>query len=385
MKNIIKTSQFISVTLDSGVVLVTGDTSSEMFKRIRDAKSDDDIIALIDTDYDNMDPLEKPVSADLRALVSGEISSDYLVIKGNSAYIPSISELTVPQDFAEQVLAAELEGKEDLLTTYLNFWTLISMNPDSNVRNNIFWFIRKWDIKISKSGLLIAYRNADYKKDGNFSKEFVDKVTNDYIKVRAQKQSPKNYFYADDDFKVLVSTKKGHIKPEDKETLADWYEAVTNTDSTPVFTDHHSHTFTIRIGETVSMPREKCCSDQNVSCSTGLHAGSAGWLTENYYGDTGLMVLINPAKVTSIPTVDDYGKLRCCEYLPVGIVHFDATGHIENMGIENGYEDQLLLEYAEDINNVDEDNYTLNMFHMYRIDRSRAIKNIMHIIEERGQ
>ena len=88
---------------------------------------------------------------------------------------------------------------KELLQTYINFWTLISMNPDSRVRDNVFWFIRKWDIKISKSGFLIAYRNADFKQGSSaYTKEWIERVTNDYIKIKAQKKSPNNYTYKGD-------------------------------------------------------------------------------------------------------------------------------------------------------------------------------------------
>ena len=79
------------------------------------------------------------------------------------------------------------------------------------------------------------------------------------------------------------------------------YRNVDTTDIEGVYTDHHSHTFKIRIGEMVTMSREKCDCDSSVSCSRGLHASSVGWLKQNYYGNTGLACLINPADVVAVP------------------------------------------------------------------------------------
>ena len=79
------------------------------------------------------------------------------------------------------------------------------------------------------------------------------------------------------------------------------YRNVDTTDEEGVYTDHHSHTFRIKIGEMVTMPREKCDCDSNVSCSRGLHIGGKGWLKKNYYGNTGLACLINPADVVAVP------------------------------------------------------------------------------------
>ena len=49
------------------------------------------------------------------------------------------------------------------------------------------------------------------------------------------------------------------------------YRNVDTTDEEGVYTDHHSHTFKIKIGEMVTMPREKCNCDSSVSCSQGLN------------------------------------------------------------------------------------------------------------------
>ena len=47
------------------------------------------------------------------------------------------------------------------------------------------------------------------------------------------------------------------------------YRNVDTTNTPDVYTDHHSHTYRIRIGEIVTMPREDCdCSSQN-ECSRG--------------------------------------------------------------------------------------------------------------------
>lgn len=47
------------------------------------------------------------------------------------------------------------------------------------------------------------------------------------------------------------------------------YRNVDTTNTPGVYTDHHSHTYRIKIGEMVTMPREDCdCSSQN-ECSRG--------------------------------------------------------------------------------------------------------------------
>lgn len=84
------------------------------------------------------------------------------------------------------------------------------------------------------------------------------------------------------------------------------------------YTDHHTNTTKIRIGEAVSMPREDCDNDPKQSCSEGLHLGAP-----SYVGTFGhperfvLACLCNPMNVVAVPYQD---KLRCCEYYPFGLV-----------------------------------------------------------------
>ena len=51
---------------------------------------------------------------------------------------------------------------------------------------------------------------------------------------------------------------------------------VKNIGNDTVYTDNYSHSFTIKIGEVVSMPREETDSDSNVSCSRGLMCSPLG-------------------------------------------------------------------------------------------------------------
>lgn len=116
------------------------------------------------------------------------------------------------------------------------------------------------------------------------------------------------------------------------------YRNVDTTDEEGVYTDHHSHTFKIRIGEMVTMPREKCDCDSNVSCSRGLHCSSVGWLKRNYFGNTGLACLIDPSQVVAVPHVEDYGKLRTCAYLPIKVIKYNEKNDVIPLDVEDGFD-----------------------------------------------
>lgn len=116
------------------------------------------------------------------------------------------------------------------------------------------------------------------------------------------------------------------------------YRNVDTTSEEGVYTDHHSHTFKIKIGEMVTMPREECDCDSNVSCSRGLHCSSVGWLKRNYYGNTGLACLINPADVVAVPHIDNYGKLRTCAYLPIEVIKYNEHDDVIPLDVEDGFD-----------------------------------------------
>lgn len=297
----------------------------------------------------------------LNILINGEYHKDIkpllehsniLTRRGMSVYMLKVSQLTIPEDFALKILEAELAGNREEINKYINFWTLVSLNPDSRVRNNLFWFIRKWDMEITQSGFVVGYRNVDLKEAGKFTPVQVKEII--------------NTFYTKKYIDGINPNEENICIGNNIYNLNKAYNEVVNNDCGPTFTDHHSHTFAIKLGQPVSMPREACDSDQEHSCSQGLHIGAKGWLKQNYYGGYGLQCLVNPAKVVAIPTIDDYGKMRCCEYLPVAMVSYDNRGSLVEPKISLHSDIQYLKEikgslYKGDINNKDIDNYEISV------------------------
>ncbi len=294
-------------------------------------------------------------------------NSRILNLRGNSVYMLSVSELSIPEDFVAKIIEAEEKEDETELTKFKNFWTLVSLNPDSRVRNNLFWFIRKWDMQITESGLIIAYRNADIKEEAKYSTKDTKWIINAYYQAK--------YIDHTNPDLILIDVN------DQKRNLGEVYNEIVNGDSSPIYTDHHSHTTEIRLGQPVRIPREECDAEQEHSCSRGLHVGAKGWLKQSYYGVVGLQVLVNPANVVAVPTIDDYGKMRTCEYFPTAIIDFDENGDI----IENSYSlhDDIAylkkLKYEGTINNKDIDGYEIAQ---YNLDRESMYENILARLDE---
>jgi len=205
---VIRYKNSLTIVLSGGRILQTDECTDEMFEKIKQFQIEDNEFETINL----LIPEAVDEYADNVRLIKfweKEEESSELTKKGNSVYWKSVSSLSMPMEFAERVMNAEKNKNKDELEAYRNFWTLLSLNPDKAVRENLFKFLEKWGMVITKSGLFVGYRNADiYKK--------LDK-------------------YGD-----------------------------------TVYTDHHSGTTRIMIGKMVTLDRAECDCDSSVECSRGL-------------------------------------------------------------------------------------------------------------------
>lgn len=272
--------------------------------------------------------------------------SKLLTKRGAMVIMPSVSTLSLPFDFVTKILSIEKSGDKHELQKYINFWRLISLNPDSRVRDNIFWFIRRWNMQISQAGFIICYRNVDIKNCGKFTDEQIEALIESYYL---------NKYLHKIDPASLASPLEGYTSLEEA-----YNKVVNEQQNSTVYTDHYTHSFNIQIGKPVTMDRLKCNSNQEISCSNGLHVGAKGWLRNNYYGEVTLQVLVNPANIVAVPTIDQYGKMRTCEYLPTGICHFENDVLIEpSVSIETDIKYLSEVSYDGQINNIDDGKYII--------------------------
>lgn len=377
---IVRLNSFCVVSFESGDSITIQNCTDEMYKKLTSVTTKKEVINII-----------YPETEEYNNFMDNINNSAYLTVRGNSIFIESISKLTLPEDFAKKILEAEMSGDEDKLNAYLNFWTLLSLNPNSVVRSNLFWFLNKWGMVISKSGLIVGYRNVNIKTNkSGLSEDLIAFVSNKRTVIKSiHKKSPSKYnvYKSIDD--IYFTKKEGSIIDTDDTyvgNLEELYQKITAEDDldTPVYTDAYTGKFTIRLGHIVSMDRELCDHDQEHSCSCGLHVGGKGWLTKNYFGDTPIRVLVNPADVVAVPTIDSYGKMRVCAYYPMDIVKFDDDGDIVDDGIETGFEEDFVnkISYSGEINNEDNDNYSINIPHYEEIDRDKMWENIRNLAKK---
>lgn len=338
---IIRILNSITVILKNGEIISSDICTDEIFNFIYNNQDDEELIKeILIPEF----TAKKKLIEVKKSLLENAGNSKYLVTKGNSIYIPTISELSVPEDLVNAILKAEDNNNEELIQTYLNFWTLVSLNPDSRCRQNLFWFLNKYGMTISKSGLFVAYRNVHIKKEGtNIKAELANFISSKYSQIKfVNKKSPKNYTVIEEKGVYSIVPINHQIDGDVIGNLDELYKELSNVEVSTIYTDGYTKTFNIKLGEIVSIPREKCDSTQEHTCSRGLHVAGKDWLQSNYFGDVGLMVLVNPADVVAVPPDDNYGKMRTCAYYPVSVVQFDDDGKIISLSIEDGFEDDFI-------------------------------------------
>lgn len=383
--NVIKVGTTITVVLDDGVVLSKPNCTKELEEQIWDAVKSEDKEQILYL----LSPKAKEALDEIRDLEEFEVkvgSSEYLTIVGSSIYIKSISELSLPVDLAKSILKAEIEGDKVLLESYLNFWTLVSLNPDSRARMNLFWFLKKYGMTITKSGLFVAYRNVEVKSVGKtIDLELTTFVSNAYVKIKKDKKSPSNFYVTETSGVSGYSLSKFNEGFESGTkslgSVKDLYEKLsksTEKSSVTIYTDNYTKSMEITIGKIVVMDRDKCDSVQENTCSRGLHVASKDWLLNNGrgFGNTTLLVLVNPASVVAVPPSDSYGKMRTCSYYPVKIVTKEELSQSEPI-IPDGYEDDFInsIELGE-VSNNDENPYFIPVPNIPELSEQTIIRSI---------
>lgn len=242
-----KLNNLITLSFSTGEVLDDIPNTEENWNYILQNKSDEKLVYNYFSKDDNYLSVED---------VAG---SNLLVYKDGVITMPLVSEISIPKDIVLQILNAEQSKDQKQINKWVNFWTFVSMNPNESVRDNIFWFLKKWNIQITDSGLIRAYRNVDIEQDANpkYTTDFIKNIINSYYKE-----------------KYVNHTDPSKIMDRDGKSLEFYYNDIMNDcNDTPTYTDHHSHTFKIKLGQPVRMPREETDQDSTVSCSRGSTCG----------------------------------------------------------------------------------------------------------------
>lgn len=256
----------------------------------------------------------------------------------NNIYLDGFFSTPVPEALMETVEQYVENGYPTEAIT--NFWKLLMSNPDKRVRKSLFDFYATHDFVLTDKGYMIVYKAVDYMN--MITQDTASFVSNAYLKVRKDwGTSPKKYVVYkqfgelgdDKDFELKMTKKvtfdKWDLTTKNIELVGRLDELQTNLDElidgdkSSVFTDMHTHSMEIRLGEPVHMPRSECDSDPARDCSHGLHVGATKYV-ENFAGSDSVILacLVNPMNVVAVPEYD-HSKMRVTEYFPFALGNFE--------------------------------------------------------------
>lgn len=278
---------------------------------------------------DNIEKKEKELVSHFLDIFDGV--DDFEVV-GDSVYFKDIKSVEIPS----VIVAAFLEilernkystGNLEINEEYqslkaFTFWLLL--NPIESAREDALDFVRKNNIPITSNGMLVTFRKVVSK--GKENKDLVKFISESYFKVKKWKKSPTN-------FKIVTISDSNNfeLKPFEFNVTDTEYICLGDlnflyknlpTLEENIFTDNHTRTKSIKIGEVYKEDENKVDLDNKKDCSNGLHSGSLSFGSFNSFGDTGVVCLVNPMKIRSVP-VSDCSKMRSSELFPVAIIDFE--------------------------------------------------------------
>jgi len=289
-------------------------------KRIRKDSPDAELVIALVKQYNSCNILEErqDIITKIEELCNPakkiEFNSDgrFEFDGGSAMYLKGTSD-PIPEFLAKKLL--EYIDKGLNVEALVNFWKNTLLNPDKGVRQQLFGFLEHNGHPITDKGYFLAYKavNVARKYDTETGEEVIsvsyDENTGDRI--------------------------------EEKLTQA------------MSFKPYHSgsHGMTVKVGTPITMPREECDSDPDVTCSAGLHVGSMEYVHDFGYSDGVILeVLVSPRNVVAVPRDYNNTKMRTCEYYPIAI----TNGENENIYLESDYIAHDHLAMAQDIVNYEE-------------------------------
>ena len=235
-----------------------------------------------------------------------EIVNCHLLTNKDGYYYRLNSTVSLPKEIAAEYI--KYQDDADKVQSLDNFWYYVCLNDDS-IRNMLFSWLSKDEWKITKEGMIVAYRNVIYKETelDKFVKESYEKVKYKH------KKNPYKYYVNKGE--VLSLTKQ-----ETSLSLGVLYhqgKAFTHSYNSEYSNQPRLY---YHIGKETSIDRSIVdCSD--TTCSSGIHSQTKTWVENNgvnYFGDGHtLCVLISAMNVVSCPTEQGYAKLRSCAIFPV--------------------------------------------------------------------
>lgn len=363
-KNMYFSNGNVTVVMKDGTVLSRQGVDHAFFMLVKGASTQQEVEAImIETAASNVSDFKED-----KELVSNNLevftgSADF-EIKGKEVFLKGVN-LALPAVVASSFI--EILEKQEALATdpaqygpglaaeYFEqynalkmFWLKLALNTLEQSREDLLTFVRKNNVRITPNGNLVLYRRI-VTKDGTDQK-FVTFVSQQYYRLKKEGQDTRNFAVAKvgDDYGLIdLRDYNGETGPEPFINLQVAYLELPNYE-TNRFTAYHGRNTDIRIGGIYKIPDTAINLNNGLCAAGGLHAAAVDY-DYSGFGDTPVVVLVNPSKAITVPT-NETGKMRtvemfiaCVNDKPLG-VHFDDSAL---SAFDNEYHDLSLNELEE--------------------------------------
>lgn len=315
--------------------------SPELIGKVRQAQSEEEIIELF-TIRETVGIGKIEETAQEKQLVMGNrkilLNNEDFVIENENTFLKNIP-LAIPAivlasfielcekiehlEYMESMLEEGMiiEGLDELYENYealKAFWAWTALNPIESSRRDLLNFVKKNNITITSNGLLVMYRRVVKKKEENH--ELIQFVSNQYNKIKKWKKSPKNYEIFNDGGLILQEVGTNNGTNGWVGNLEELYLDLPNMQG-HTYTDGHTRKKDIRVGQVYREDEDKIDLDNSRACSSGLHVGAESFGFDSF-GDVGVIALVNPMYVRSVPTIET-NKMRVSEMFIAAVAELE--------------------------------------------------------------
>ena len=396
---ILKIDATITVILNNGEVITRTNCSEELFNELMNLVRLEDEAKIKELLVPELCAEEKKFVAKKHAVETihqmvAELP-DVFEVRGNALYRKGIN-LSIPETLAlefvmtyDKFVNADLPYDVDFLETdpFLaldNFWMWCALNPNAESREDLFRFLTQHEMKITNQGMFLAYRRVVSTNSSNRMKDLISFISNKYIQVKTKwKKNPSHYEIHE--LNNHFELRHVEINSDTEDTfvgnLQDMYLELPNM-TEKQFTDARTHSMDYRIGMEARIPRHEGNQSNQVTCSRGLHVASKAY---NYsgFGDTAIMVAVNPMDVLAVPRGED-GKLRTCAFTPVAVLDTDEENQILQEDIDVA--DLLFTHYNEQVDNLramvqNNTAYELHVNNILGVNSANELHTILNNLE----
>jgi hypothetical protein len=273
-----------------------------------------------------------------------------------------------------------LKGTEEEYNRLKMFWMKLATCPIESSRESVYKFLKDNDVRITKTGNIIAYRRVVALPEE--ISELEKFVLVNYERVTEWQLDPSDFYV------ILKEDGEYTLQRVYSDNIIDTLDKLHTLAKTPKeqwYTSWHNQgTYKFRIGDIYAIGECEIDLDTSVCHGGGLHSASVSY-DYTGYGDTPVVVLVNPAKVITVPS-SDTGKFRTVE-MKIALLNPNEHGvHIDEKLLEASdaeYNDVTIEQLEEVLRNANLATIKIKE-HVTPLDLS-DIENIKNALKDRVQ